>query len=41
MGLLDEVLTEVCGPGSAPDSHRTLATELAGMLSSGGMSTTS
>ncbi len=40
MGLLDDVLREVsAGAGGAADaSHHTLATELLGMLSGGGMS---
>jgi uncharacterized protein YidB (DUF937 family) len=39
MSLLDDVLGEVGGAaGGAGDTHRSLATELLGMLSGGGMS---
>lgn len=39
MGILDDVLREVTGAGGTPEpAHQTLATELAGMLSGGGMS---
>jgi len=39
MGLLDEVLKEVgAASGGADPSHHTLATDLMGMLSGGGMS---
>ncbi len=38
MGLLDEILKECAGAAGAADSNRTIATELAGMLSGGGMS---
>ena len=39
MGLLDDVLKEVGGAsGSASDAHKSLATELLGMVSGGGVS---
>ncbi|MGA7992189.1 MAG: YidB family protein [Thermoanaerobaculia bacterium] len=37
MGLLDEVLKTVGGAAGAGDGHKSLATELLGMLSGGGM----
>ena len=38
MGLLDEVLKEVGGAAGAGDVHKSLASELLGMVSGGGMS---
>jgi uncharacterized protein YidB (DUF937 family) len=38
MGLLDDVLGEVSGTTGAGDAHKSLATELAGMLSGAGAS---
>ncbi|MFI5181313.1 MAG: YidB family protein [Thermoanaerobaculia bacterium] len=38
MGLLDDVLKEVGGAAGTGDAHKSLATELLGMVSGGGMS---
>jgi uncharacterized protein YidB (DUF937 family) len=38
MGLLDEVLQGVSGAAGAGDAHKSLATELLGMVSGGGAS---